>query len=364
MYMHLQIIEYGISHDIILLMRFLAVIIVFFMAFQVGKKIKDFDIFSTTTGFVVFLITLGLFHFLIALPNLYQEIFPDLFYYSVINTIFLIGMLSFIFFTELDQHLHGSYPNKVKVFFPLSFISLFGVIILGILALFLIISIIFVFMFLVIPLIIVTSNFLKPYESFEIIKRSKVKQLFFLGISLAGLSNFLITDIFFSVLGYWVVFFINTILIISGGLLMTWTWNQLPSLSELDWMVKMDRLLVVHLKSSRLMYHYDFKLSEIQMEGDLVSSVIGGINVILKEILSSNGYIKEIYHGDKNIIFSHGVATACILITSGFSSEFNYRLRMFHLSFEKQFGGENLENWKGDLKRFQKADYLISQFFA
>ncbi len=367
--MYFQLLGEGISRDIILLMRFLAVVIIFFMAFQVGKKIKDTGIFSTTTGFAVFLISLGLFHFLIALPNLYNKVLPELVYYTAINTIFLTGMFSFIFFTELDKYLHSSLRNKEKIFFPLSIISLVGVIILGILAFFLIISVVFVFMFLVIPLIIATNIFLKPYKSFEIIKRSKVRELFYLGLSLAGLSNFLIMDIFFSLLGYWIVFFINTILIILGGLLMTWTWNKLPSLSELDWMLKLERLLVIHLESSRLMYNYNFQISNekapvVQLEGDFVSSAIGGVNVILREILASNGHIEEINHGDKNIIFSHGVATACILITAGSSSEFKYRLKMFHLSFEKQFGGENLKKWKGELKVFEKANSLISQFFA
>jgi len=367
--MYFQLLGEGISRDIILLMRFLAVVIIFFMAFQVGKKIKDTGIFSTTTGFAVFLITLGLFHFLIALPNLYNEVLPELFYYTAINTIFLTGMFSFIFFTELDKYLHSSHQNKEKVFFPLSIISLVGVIILGILAFFLIISVIFIFMFIVIPLIIATNIFLKPYKSFEIIKRSKAKELFYFGLSLAGLSNFLIMDIFFTFFGYWIVFFINTILIISGGLLMTWTWNKLPSLSELDWMLKLERLFVIHRESSKLMYHYDFQISSekasvFQLEGDLVSSAIGGVNIILREILASNGYIKEINYGDKNIIFSNGVATVCILITGGHSSEFKYRLKMFHLSFEKQFDGEKLKDWNGNLKIFEKTYNLINRFFS
>ena len=367
--MYFQLLGGGFSRDTILLMRFLGLIIIFFMALKVGKRVRDIGIFSTATGFTIFLITLGLFHFLIALPNLSNEILPSFYYYTTINTIFLMGMFFFIFFTELDNYLHSSYQNNGKRFFPLSTIAAVGGTILGILALFLIISVVFVFFFVVIPLVISTDLFLRPYKSFEIIKRSKTKELFFLGISLSGLSNFLIMDFFFSLFGYWIVFFINTLLIISGGILMTWTWNKLPSLSELNWMLKLERLLVVHLESSKLMYNYDFQISAespsiVNLEGDLVSSAIGGVNIVLKEILASNGYIKEINHGDKSIIFSHGVATVVILITSGHSSEFKYRLKMFHLSFEKQFGGDKLKDWKGNLKIFEKTYHLVNRFFS
>ncbi|MFX1338341.1 MAG: hypothetical protein ACFFDK_07015 [Promethearchaeota archaeon] len=362
--MLLQIIEYGINRDIILLLRFFAVLIIFFMAFQVMKKIRETSILSTTTGFGIFLITQALFHYLMAFPHLYPELLPHLMYYIVINALFLCGMYCFIFFTELDEYLHGSIKEKEKNVFLLSIITGIGAPFLGFLVYFHIITIVFVYIFIVVPVIMVTKIFLNKYRSFEIIRRSKIIELFYIGLSLVGFSNFLMVDIFLYYFGIWNILVINSLLIIVGGLLMTWTWSKLPSLSELDWMVKLERLLVIHLKSSRLIYHYEFKLSEISIEGDLISGAFGGFDVILREILSSNGYLKEISHGDKNIIFSHGISTLCILITSSLFSEFKYRLKMFHLSFEKLFGGENLEDWNGQLKPFGKADNLISQFFT
>jgi len=362
--MHLQIIEYGVNRDIILLLRFLAIIIILFMAFQVMKKIRDTSILSTTTGFTVFLITQALFHYFIAFPYLYSEVVPSFIYYIIINVLFLCGLYSFIFFTELDDYLHGSFKDNEKNPFLLSIITGIGASFLGFLAFFQIITIISVFIFVVVPVIIVTKIFLNKYRSFEIIKRSKIVELFYFGLSIVGFSNFLMFDIFLYYFGIWNILFVNSILIIVGGLLMTWTWSKLPSLSELDWMLKLERLLVIHLKSFRLMYHYEFQLSENNMEGDLISGAFGGLNAILREILSSDGYLKEISHGDKNIIFSHGISTLCILITSKYFSEFKYRLRMFHLSFEKQFGGENLKDWKGQLKIFEKANSLITQFFT
>ena len=86
--------------------------------------------------------------------------------------------------------------------------------------------------------------------------------------------------------------------------------------------------------------------------------------MLLKEILASEGTIKEIDHGDKKIIFTQGVATVCILITKGKSKEFRYRLEVFQLSFEKEFKGEQLIEWSGEVKQFRKADELIVKHFS
>lgn len=98
------------------------------------------------------------------------------------------------------------------------------------------------------------------------------------------------------------------------------------------------------------------------VDTDLAGSALGGVEMLLKEILASKGHIKAIDHGDKKLVFSHGSHTACILMTSGYSEEFNYRLEMFHLSFEKQFY-KILPEWNGDLNPFSKADDLIITHF-
>ena len=98
------------------------------------------------------------------------------------------------------------------------------------------------------------------------------------------------------------------------------------------------------------------------VDTDLAGSALGGVEMLLKEILASKGHIKEIDHGDKKLIFSHGSHTACILLASGSSEEFKYRLEMFHLSFEKQFS-KTLPDWSGDLNPFDKADDLIISHF-
>ncbi|MFX0101721.1 MAG: hypothetical protein ACFFCS_19305 [Candidatus Hodarchaeota archaeon] len=114
------------------------------------------------------------------------------------------------------------------------------------------------------------------------------------------------------------------------------------------------------MKTSSTIYQYDFKQRKV--EGDLTGSAIGGVDMLLSEILASKGHIKEIDHGEKKITFNHGETTACMLITSGSSEEFKYRLEMFHLSFEKQFY-EYLTKFSGNVTPYAKSEDLIREFF-
>ncbi len=83
--------------------------------------------------------------------------------------------------------------------------------------------------------------------------------------------------------------------------------------------------------------------------------------MLLGEILASKGHVKEIDHGNKKIIFTHGMETASILITTGQSAEFRYRLEMFHISFERQFK-DILKDWDGRVTEFAKTKELIRKF--
>ena len=131
--------------------------------------------------------------------------------------------------------------------------------------------------------------------------------------------------------------------------------------------LKMERLFVIDSVSSGVLYEYNFRSElhtdkEQQVEGDLAGSAMGGVDLLLSEILSTKGQIKEIDHGDKKVFFTHGIKTKSILVTAGHAEEFRYRLEMFHLSFENQFS-DVLLDWKGNITPFSKADDLIRNYF-
>ena len=187
---------------------------------------------------------------------------------------------------------------------------------------------------------------------------------------MAGVSNFLNAPIIYQLIGYFVPIF-SDIFVVTGGIIASIGWNRLPSLSELEWMEKMERLLIIHTTTSLLLFEYNFKGIDAQQDnfGDWThsGSAIGGIDKLLGEILvtekESKGHIKEIEHENKWIFFNQGIATTAVLIASGKSEEFKFRLELFHLFFEKKFGGEELRNWDGELNKFEEGNNLIQQYF-
>ena len=366
--MLIQTLEYFISRDLFLLLRFFAVFMIFYMAIQTGKRIRETRFLSATTGFTIFLISFGLFSITTAIPDLYPEFYDSLLILHLKMLVFIVGMVLFILFVELDEALHSPKPTDKNFKYTLTVISIIGVLIIYPLAFILIDDLSMTFVFLIIPFIIAIRIFLLKFQTLQMVKQSKPTLWFFIGLLLAGLSNFLYSPTIYSYLGYYVSI-ITSLCILIGAFMMTHSWSRLPSLNELDWMLKMERLMVIHLSSSGLMFQYEFQtMSEQekgeQVESDLAGSAIGGVNLLLKEILASDGHIKEIDHGDKKIIFTQGVATACILITSGHSKEFRYRLEVFQLSFEKRFKGEQLKEWTGEVRQFSKADDLILLHFS
>jgi hypothetical protein len=113
----------------------------------------------------------------------------------------------------------------------------------------------------------------------------------------SGFSNFLYNQMTVSLVGSYIVLSLYSFFVIVGALMMTNRWNKLPSLKEFDWISKMERLLIVHLETSLMLFEFNFRIngqteSEQKMDGDLAGSAISGINMVLKEILSSKGYIK------------------------------------------------------------------------
>jgi hypothetical protein len=135
-------------------------------------------------------------------------------------------------------------------------------------------------------------------------------------------------------------------------------WSRFPILSELEWMMKMERLMVIEPRSSLMLYQYKFKTLVTQVNDDLAGTVIGGVNMILKEILTTKGHIKEIDYENKRI--SHSLS---ILITTVPSNEFKYRLEMFHLSFERMFKKELESEFFEEITKFKKASNLVKQYF-
>jgi len=364
-----QIIEDGLFRELILILNFSASLIFIYLAFQLSKKIKEAKLLSTTTGLALYLANQGLSHFAFFFSELYPELTFSVELKDITALCFILSMVVFIILTEISQSLYDSNQKKKKFRYPLSIFSILGVSIAYPLVIIMKSDYLPIFLIILVPFLISCLQFVKKFESLEIVKRSKIIPLFFIGWAIAGFVNLLKSNLFKDLfgLGIWVWVWIP-LCYICGGFMMTWSWKRLPNLSELDWMLKMERLMVIHRDSSGTIFVYDFQTSSHagsnqQVEETLAGSAIGGIDALLSEILASKGHINEIDHGNKKIFFSHGIATECVLFATGSSAEFKYRLEMFHLSFEKKFGHDTLLNWNGEVTQFSKAYELILRYF-
>jgi len=276
-------------------------------------------------------------------------------------SLYYLGILIFIFLTELDNKLHGEITTKKPFSYLLTVIAIIGFTIFFILGILGIYDWFFTIFVILIPYVIVSREIMKNFENLKIVKSSQFNW-FYSGLFITGSSNGLI-GLYFP-LGD-IILIIKCGAIIGGTILMVYAWKSLPDLSELNWMQKMQQLLIIHSETSSLLYKYYFKTSEKGEEGvdsDLAESAIGGIDMLLGEILADSGHIKEIDHGNKRIYFVHGKFTISILISTGASTEFQYRLEMFHLTFEKRFN-EELSDFSGDISSFKNVEQIIREYF-
>lgn len=350
--------------DFVLVLHVIAIIAILYMAYQTAKKIREYGPISATTGFTIFLISFAVFHFGTGMYHFYTTSQALLIVLDLIGTYtFIIGMVSFVVLSELDMNFNLSKKSSKKGFnYPLSASSFIGVSIVSFICIILGISIVFVFVYTVIPFVIAVFQFTDRFSELKIVKKSNQIAWFVGGISIAGFSNFLYTPLIMSVIEIYIIIAINSLCVIIGCLMMTKGWNNLPSLQEFNWMKNINRLLVVHRTMSVLLLEYNFQTGK-KTDGDLAGSAISGINRLLKEILSSEGHIKQIDHQDKKIYFTHGEETVSILITNKESKEYRYRLELFALDFEREYGVETLKNFDGDLSVIDKSEDLVDKHF-
>ena len=357
-----QDISSGFLHDFLLVIRMFAVVLIFYLIYQIAKRIKEAGFISATMGFLIFLLGFGIMNFFITLALLYPGELLSNEFLLTINYMDLGSMAIYVILTEIDGAKHAPDADSDKFKYPLTAFSVIGLPILCVISQFNQSFFIFATIYILIPVVNCTEKFMERFENLEIVKQTKPLPWFFTGLSLAGFSNFVYL-IFPDPNMVVISLMINTICMIFGSFMMSYAWNRLPNLSELNWMQKMEMLMVVNQNSSMQMYQYEFQKRESDIESDLASSAISGVDMLFKEILATEGHLSQIQHADKTITFSHGLASTCILITKGTSDEFRYRLNLFHLAFEKIYGAERLKTWGGDLAIFKKSDDIIRRYF-
>ena len=361
-------------------LRIFASLVCFFLAIQMARRISEAGKLSTITGMTLYLIGNGMFQWgnsnAIFFPSMVsgQQILLSIsfFYY------FAMGF--FAMFSEMDENrnfsenLDTKFGKKFWKRYPWTLVSFIEMIIFVPLMLSNLLAnynyFMYGFLLLVIPFLMSNLKFLKRFSNLEILKEHKPLPYFVVGFILSGFANFLPLnpinlsnpDIYFLV-----SFYIQSVMVIVGALILVRGWTIIPPMIELKWYSKLQRLMVIQRQGSLVLYLYKFQVDSGEkdshdVDGVLAGGAISGIQSLLGEILKSQEGINEIDQGDKTIYFQHSDTLTFVLFTNGKAKEFHEQLTQFAMNFNIQFA-DIVANWNGNLNTFDDADKIIKKTF-
>ena len=357
--------EYGIVRDIVLLMRFLTIIVSFYLAYSASIRIREAGIISGTTGISLYMIGSGIFQLGMTVILIYADWALSDNFFLITNYAYLSTMLVFIIFTEMEQQ--KKFPIKSGEGYPfkLSLIAILIMIVSILMVSFIAIAMFnLAFILMTIPFMLTSINFIARYRKLEMLRGNSPVIWFGVGLAVAGFSNFILTfeiDLAFLV-------FIQSTMVIAGTLMVSKGWSLVPPLSELRWYLNLNRLIVIQRSSSLVLHSYYFQSggeedTSKDAESILAGGALSGVQSILTEILKTQGGIKVIDHGDKSIYFHHNEECTFVLFTSGKAEELSERLVLFSLKFMNKYG-ESLVNWNNNLEIFKDAKELVKIVFT
>ncbi|MFX0100660.1 MAG: hypothetical protein ACFFCS_13885 [Candidatus Hodarchaeota archaeon] len=164
-----------------------------------------------------------------------------------------------------------------------------------------------------------------------------------------------------------IIIYSGSISILLGGIIMNHGWAKLPNLSNLDWLLNLKQLMVIHSDSSIRLYKYPFKENEKEpMEdmGDLSATAFSAVDMVIGNILSSDDHLQTIEYGGDALLFTRMNYTVFVLQTSGYFDELRYRLENFGIEFERFFEGKLKGKYNYDIDEYQKASKLLNKYFS
>ncbi len=357
--------------DLLFTMRFLCPLILFYLAYKCGKRIKEVGFVSAMTGFTIYMIGIAFFQFGTLLYTNYPELnalyipnfddiptFPSDFLsiYNISNYVYAAGMVCFIVFTEVNLTKLNQlrYPMQMK--FLLSILSVSTLTVLVVLRLLEIVRKGVFFIAQAPPMIIMSWIYLSRFNRLLAVRKKKLVWLFFIGMVIGGFSNFL--------QGFeetW-AYSLNAIVVLIGAFMQEWSWGRIPSLAELNWLLGLKRLIVIKNGSSITLLEQDFDIAKESAPGVITGAAFGGVSQLLKEILASDESVNIIEQGDTMVYFSNQERFTAILITSTKSEEYGYRLNKFAIEFGRKYN-DVLKNWEGDINKFQDSKKLVDEIF-
>ncbi|MFX1313305.1 MAG: hypothetical protein ACFFHD_11925, partial [Promethearchaeota archaeon] len=135
---------------------------------------------------------------------------------------------------------------------------------------------------------------------------------------------------------------------------------------EREWASSIKQLYVLNYNGVCL-YYKDFELEQKKkdkdhIDEDLVSGTLSGIVTIVTEITKSKKHLRKIIKENNYFYFSYGKHHIVTLISTLELPVLLKKLDEFSVEFEETFI-EDLKNFKGNISRFEPANYLVKKYF-
>ncbi|NVM54769.1 MAG: hypothetical protein HWN66_13790, partial [Candidatus Helarchaeota archaeon] len=214
------------------------------------------------------------------------------------------------------------------------------------------------------PLVVVLLMYIT--KLMKQIKEYKLKIYgFFIGFFAFGLGYAGSIDMMVESFGYFSRF-LGDIFMLLGISLISFVFVQLPSLKEVDWAKKLERIVLMH-KSGTCICDYNFLDVSSKVDSDQVSQYMAGsligISQMITELIQGKKQLEVMDHQDKQIIFSYGESLIAALIVDEYYEIYRKKLTKFIDALEVIYQ-PFLEDWEGNLLQVKPIEKLIKRIFS
>ncbi len=271
--------------------------------------------------------------------------------------VLLFAAFIFIYIVEINKRL-----VKIKKFFT----TLFSLLSVMFLIIFFIdfnitgfVCIIFWFIFMLF-FIIYIIDFVKKAEKNTKLWKSVLKYL--ISFFIIPIGFFLTTDVLINALGI-LSRLIGSLMQILSFSAIFYIFVKLPSLSEINWLEKVEEVYIIN-KEGFCLFYKSFMNTVIKMDKHLISGALTTINIMLNELTSSKDIGTSIIRKENKVvsIYSGSLLTGVIISENKLANiELYLRELILHL---EQLYYNVIKKWDGDLEIFSPIGDIIDEIFS
>ncbi|MHA1930177.1 MAG: hypothetical protein ACTSV2_16520 [Candidatus Thorarchaeota archaeon] len=310
---------------------------------------------DSTFGLAVYFFTFAIYCFSTNTEFLYPEFFEYISLSFIGSITWIVGIIVLIYTVETDLMKEERKLPLVTIFSVVQTLVVLLMLNIGIRSE-------MSFIGLSVAIVYVTYGYIRKVMQLEIARETFPQVWFAVGLTLSGFANFIILFIF-----EYEGFLLKSILILVGALCVNYSWRGIPSAADLDWLLALDRLLIIESETSLPLIDFTFKtlngIDSSEKDGMLIAGAIGGISSLIGEILADSGGLDEIEYGSRTILFHHRKDFTVMLVAESSMRELRYRLESLGISFENEYG-ERVAEFDGTIDQFKDATKLIRDIFS